>query len=245
VSNQEQPGVAMVIIAHADDAEFAAAGTVALWAREGWDVYYVVCTDGGSGGPDEATDVSSAARQRVIETRKKEQQAAAKVLGVKDVLFLGYPDGQLQPDLALRCNIVRLLRRYRPTRVIFQSPDRAWAPTLRVGAYHSDHMAAGQATLAAIYPASQNPWDFPELLEEEGLKPHKVSELYIMAAPVVNYGVDITTTIETKLEALRAHESQVGNHIADLEQRLRFFSTEAGKRHGYAFAEEFHRVENR
>jgi LmbE family N-acetylglucosaminyl deacetylase len=245
VSNQEQEKVAMVVVAHADDAEFAAAGTVALWAREGWDVYYIVCTDGGSGGPDEATDVSFAARQEVIETRKKEQQAAAKVLGVKDVLFLGYPDGQLQPDLALRRQIVRLLRRYRPTRVIFQSPDRAWTPVLRVGAYHPDHMAAGQATLAAIYPASQNPCDFPELFEEEGLKPHKVSDLYIMASPAVNYGVDITSTIETKLEALRAHESQVGNHIADLERMLRSWSEETGKRHGYTYAEEFHRVENR
>ena len=245
MSDQEQKQVAMVIIAHADDAEFAAAGTVALWAQEGWDVYYVVCTDGGSGGPDEATDVSLAARQQVIETRKKEQQAAADVLGVKEVLFLGYTDGQLQPDLALRQNLVRLLRRYRPTRVICQSPERSWTPELRIGAYHSDHMAAGQATLAAIYPASQNPWDFPQLLEEEGLKPHKISEIYIVAAPVVNHSVDISSTIDTKLAALAAHESQIGSRITELDERLRFFSTEAGKRHGYTYAEEFHRVENR
>src|SRR5581483_8420104 len=217
----------MVIVAHADDAEFMAAGTIALWAQEGWDVYYALCTDGGSGGPDEATDVTPAARQKVVETRKKEQRAAAEVLGARDVIFLGYPDGQLQPTIELRRQIVRLLRRYRPTRLILQSPDRSWTPALSIGGYHPDHLAAGQAVMAAVYPASQNPWDFPELLEE-GLTPHKVSELYISAAPVVNYAVDITATIDRKIEALRAHESQLGNHFAELERMLRSWNEEAG-----------------
>ncbi len=244
MSEQEQNKVAMAIMAHADDAEFGCAGTAALWAREGWDVYYVVCTDGGSGGPDDATDVSPLARRRMVETRVKEQQAAGKVLGLKSVIFLEYPDGQLQPSLELRREIVRLLRRYRPSRVICQSPDRSWTPSLSIGRYHPDHLAAGRAALEAIYPASQNPWDFPELLEE-GLKPHKVSEIYVMGAPVQNYFVDITSTVDIKMAALRAHSSQIGEREAELEKWIRSFGVETGKRYGVEYAEEFHRAENR
>jgi LmbE family N-acetylglucosaminyl deacetylase len=244
MSEQEQNKVAMVIMAHPDDAEFGCAGTVAVWVEEGWDVYYVVCADGGGGGPDDATDVSQGARQRVIEKRKEEQRAAGRILGLKDVFFLDYPDGQLQPTLELRRDIVRLLRRYRPSRVICQSPDRCWTPSLIIARDHPDHLAAGRATIEAIYPASQNPWDFPELLQE-GLKPHKVSELYITAAPVQNYTVDITATIDLKMAALRAHASQVGDHIDEIEQWLRSMSAEVGKQHGYAYAETFHRTENR
>ena len=243
MSEQEQNKVAMVIMAHADDAEFDGAGTAALWAQEGWDVYFVICADGGSGGPDDAMDVSPSARQQVVETRKKEQLAAGEILGLKGVFFLGYPDGQLQPSLELRRDLVRLLRRYRPTRVIFQSPDRSWTPSLRFRRYHPDHLAAGRATLEAIYPASQNPWDFPELLDE-GLRPHKVLEMYITIAPVVNYGVDITSTMDLKMAALRAHASQVGDHIAELEKMLRAIDAEQGKPYGFAYAEVFHKMEN-
>lgn len=244
MSEHEQNKVAMVIVAHPDDAEFACAGTVALWAREGWDVYYVICTDGGGGGSDDATDISPAARQRVVEIRQEEQREAGKVLGLKDVIFLGYPDGQLQPTIEVRRSIVRLLRQYRPSRVVCQSPDMSWTPALIIQRYHPDHVAAGQATVAAVYPASQNPWDFPELFAE-GLKPHKVSELFITAAPTTNYAVDISSTIEQKMSAIRAHVSQVGEHIDELEKWIRPRLEEAGKRHGYAYAEEFHRVENR
>ena len=244
MSEQEQNKVALVIFAHPDDAEFGAAGTVALWAREGWDVYYVVCTDGGSGGPDEATDVSPAARQQIVETRQKEQRAAGEVLGLKDVLFLGYIDGQLQPNLELRREIVRLLRRYQPSRIICQSPQRSWEPALSIGAYHPDHLAAGEAVLGAVYPASQNPWDFPELLQE-GLQPHKVSQIYIMGAPVVNHAVDISSTIEQKFAALRAHDSQLGAHFAEMESWFLSYSLEKGKKHGFTHAEEFHLTENR
>src|SRR5579864_7064633 len=187
----------MVIVAHPDDAEFGAAGTVATWVRDGWDAYYVICTDAAGGGPDEATEVGPAARQKMTETRKREQRAAGAVLGLKDVIFLDYPDGLLQPTLELRRDIVRVLRRYRPTRVICQSPDRIWTPVMFLGRYHPDHLASGQAVISALYPASQNPWDFPELLEE-GLKPHKVSEVYIMGAPSINYFVDISDTIDVK-----------------------------------------------
>src|SRR5689334_5881744 len=125
MTDQEQPRIAMVIMAHPDDAEFGCAGTIAAWAREGWDAYYVVITDASGGGSDEATDVGPAARAAITATRKAEQRAAAEVLGLRDVIFLDKPDGMLEPTIELRRELVRLLRRYRPTRVVCQSPERA------------------------------------------------------------------------------------------------------------------------
>jgi len=241
---QEQNKVAMVIVAHPDDAEFGTAGTVATWVRDGWDVYYVICTDATGGGPDDATDVGPLARRRISETRKREQRAAGAVIGLKNVFFLDYPDGQLSPSIELRRDLVRLLRKYRPSRVICQSPERTWTPTLMIGRYHSDHLAAGEATLAAIYPMSQNPWDFPELLEE-GLLPHKISEIYIMGAPNVNHFVDISDTMDTKIEALLCHASQFIGRTEEVEKMVRTRLADLGAKYGVAYAEEFHRTENR
>ncbi|HET7641052.1 MAG TPA: PIG-L deacetylase family protein [Ktedonobacteraceae bacterium] len=241
---QEQNNVAMVIVAHPDDAEFGAAGTVATWVRDGWDVYYVICTDATGGGPDDATDVGPAAKRRISEIRKREQRAAGVVLGLKDVFFLDYPDGQLYPTIELRRDLVRLLRKYRPSRVVCQSPERTWTPTLTIGRYHSDHLAAGQATLAAIYPMSQNPWDFPELLEKEGLLPHKISEVYIMGAPNVNHFVDISDSMDIKIEALLCHASQFVGRMEEVKDRVRTRSADLGTTYGVAYAEEFHRTEN-
>jgi LmbE family N-acetylglucosaminyl deacetylase len=240
---QEQNKVAMVIVAHPDDAEFGSGGSVATWVREGWEIYYVICTDATGGGPDDATDVGPAARRKVSETRKAEQRAAGAVLGLKDVFFLDYPDGILQPTIELRRNLVRLLRRYRPSRVICQSPERTWTPAYYIGRYHADHLAAGQATLAAIYPMSQNPWDFPELLEE-GLAPHKIKEIYIMGAPVVNYFMDISDVMDLKIEALLCHASQFIGRMEQMEEIIRTRSADLGAKYGVAYAEEFHRAEN-
>ncbi len=240
--NDLEQRTAMVVVAHPDDAEFGCAGTVAAWVREGWEVVYVICTDGAAGGPDEAIDVGPAARRRITAERHAEQRAACAILGVNTVCFLDYPDGCLMHTLELRRDIVRLLRRYRPTRVICQSPERVWTPQLVIGRYHPDHLAAGQSTLAAIYPASQNPWDFPELLDE-GLRPHKVREVYIMGAPVINYAVDITATIDDKLAALRAHVGQLAA-ATDLEDRIRTWASERGEAYGMPYAEVFHRTEN-
>ena len=240
----EQNKVAMVIVAHPDDAELGAAGTIATWVRDGWNAYYVICTDASGGGPDDATDVGPEARRKVSETRKSEQRAAGAVLGLKDVFFLDYPDGLLQPTIELRRDLVRLLRRYRPSRVICPSPERSWTPAYFLGRYHADHLAAGVAALAAIYPMAQNPWDFPELLKE-GLLPHKISEVYIMGAPVVNHFVDISDVIDIKIEALLRHESQFIGRTEQLENMIRTRSAELGTKYGVAFAEEFHRAENR
>lgn len=243
MSNSELARVAMVVMAHPDDAEFGCAGTVAAWAREGWDVYYVVCTDASAGGPDEATDVSPAARQAITATRKAEQREAARILGLRDVIFLDRPDGLLEPTIELRRELVRLMRRYRPSRVVCQSPERTWRPAYPIGRHHPDHLAAGAATIAAIYPACQNPWDFPELLAE-GLAPHKVRELYVMGAPEINHAVDISATLDLKLAALAAHTSQVGARMAELGPRLRTWAAEIGSAHGLPYAEAFHRTEN-
>ncbi len=242
MNEQQNAKVAMVIVAHPDDGEFGCAGTIAGWVREGWQVYYVICSDGSGGGSDETLDVGLEARQRVSTLRKREQHEAGQVLGLQDVFFLDYPDGRLEPTLDLRRDIVRMLRRYKPTRVIIQSPERSWIPALAIGRYHPDHMAAGQASLAAIYPASQNPWDFPELLEED-LLPHRVREIYVMGAPHANHFVDITDTLDIKLKALQAHTSQ-HQKFEETAQRVRAWCEMLGTQHGVKFAEVFSRSEN-
>lgn len=243
MTNQDLPRVAMVVVAHPDDAEFGCAGTVAAWVREGWDVYYVICTDAAGGGPDDATDVGPEARRRITDMRKAEQRAACQVLGVREVFFLDYPDGRLEPTLELRRDLVRMYRTYRPTRLVCQSPQRSWRPVYRIGAHHPDHLAAGEAAIAAMYPASQNGWDFPELLAE-GLAPHKIRELYVMASPDPNFAVDISATFDLKVAALRAHDCQVGARMAEIEPRLRQWASETGAQHGVPMAELFHRAEN-
>ncbi len=233
--------VALVVVAHPDDAEFMAAGTVATWVADGWDVHYAICTDASGGGPDDAEDVSMEARRVVSDIRKREQRAACDVLGVKEIAFLDYPDGQLQPSIALRRDIVRVLRQYRPTRVICQSPDRSWTTGYSIGGHHPDHLAAGTATISALYPASQNGWDFPELLKE-GLKPHKVREVYFSGAPSSNFAVDISATIDKKFASLRAHTSQLAEHFDEIEVWVRKWTAEVGKKYNMAYAEEFHRA---
>lgn len=237
------PGVALAIVAHPDDAEFGCAGTLAKWAREGWEVYLAVCTDASGGGSDDATDVGLQARQAITTIRKAEQRASAHILGLRDVVFLDQPDGLLSPTIELRKILVRLIRTIRPTRLICQSPERTWKPNYAVPRHHPDHLAAGAATMAAMYPAAQNPWDFPDLLAE-GLKPHKVRELFVMGAPEVNYASDIGETLETKLAALRAHDSQVGANFAEVEKRIREWTKANGEANSMAAAEVFHRAEN-
>jgi LmbE family N-acetylglucosaminyl deacetylase len=234
--------IAMIIVAHPDDGEFGCAGTVAAWVNEGWEVHYLICSDGSGGGSDDEREVGLEARRRITAVRKKEQRDACDILGVKDLVFLDYPDGMLEPSIALRKDIVRQLRRYRPTRVIIQSPDRSWQPLMPIPRYHPDHMAAGQAAIAAIYPASQNPWDFPELLAE-GLEPHRVREIYIMGAPFPNHAVDISETIDIKFEALKAHTSQHSD-FSLTAQRVRGWLTASGQAYGYEFAEIYHLTKN-
>jgi LmbE family N-acetylglucosaminyl deacetylase len=234
---------ALVVVAHPDDAEFGCGGTLAAWAAEGWQVTLLICTDGSSGGPDEATDVRTELRRQLSATRKQEQEAAAKVLGLHEVVYLDYPDGELTPSIELRREIVRQIRRTRAYRVVCQSPDRVWDPQYMIGRFHPDHLAAGQATMAAVYPAAQNPWDFPELMGE-GLLPSRVKELYVVGAPLINHAVDISATIEQKLGALACHVSQLGADQTKLSERIRGWAVERGQPFNLPMAETFHRVEN-
>ncbi|WP_322489605.1 PIG-L deacetylase family protein [Chloroflexus sp.] len=238
-----EPRTVLVVVAHPDDAEFGCGGTLAAWAAEGWEITLVICTDGSAGGPDDATDVGPDARRRISEIRKAEQRAAAEILGLKEVVFLDYPDGMLQPSIELRRDIVRQIRRIRAQRVVCQSPDRVWTPQYSIPRFHPDHLAAANATIAAVYPAAQNGWDFPELLDE-GYPPSKVRELYITGAPVLNYAIDISATIEQKLAALRCHVSQLGTDQTELAAMVRQWAVERGQAFGLALAEVFHRVEN-
>jgi LmbE family N-acetylglucosaminyl deacetylase len=210
-------GVARVLVvtAHPDDVDFGAAGTVAAFTDAGVEVAYCIVTDGEAGGDDRHLP-----RSDMAALRREEQRAAAAVVGVADVTFLGYPDGQLAPSLALRRDISRVIRRFRPQRVLGQSPERIWD---RIYASHPDHLAAGEATTCAVYPDARNPFAHPELLAE-GLEPHVVDELWLMAFPEPTVAVATTATFDRKLAALRSHRSQVGEG-EHLEPMLREWST--------------------
>jgi LmbE family N-acetylglucosaminyl deacetylase len=199
------------VTAHPDDVDFGAAGSVATWVKAGLEVAYCVITNGDAGGSDR-----SVARADMARLRQDEQRAAAAELGVSIVTFLGYPDGRLTASIELRRDVSRAVRRFRPERLVCQSPERNWE---RIGASHPDHLAAGEAAVCAAYPDARNPFAHPELLEE-GLEPFAVRELWLMASPRPNRAVDITDTFDRKLAALRRHESQVG-HETDLGERLR------------------------
>jgi LmbE family N-acetylglucosaminyl deacetylase len=191
---------ALVIVAHADDVEFVCAGTVARWVREGWEVVYVVCTDSSKGSND--PDMSP---QKLVQIRVEEQRRAAAVLGVDEVVFLGYEDGSLQDDAQLRRDLVRLIRRWKPRRVITGDP------TFRVGdgyVNHPDHVAVASAACAAVYPFARNRPTFPDLIAD-GLEPHEVDELWLWSNGNANTWVDVEETLELKIEALREHKSQI------------------------------------
>jgi LmbE family N-acetylglucosaminyl deacetylase len=197
----------LVVTAHPDDLDFGAAGSVAAWTAAGVSVSYCVVTDGDAGGFD--PDVP---RVDIPGIRRAEQEAAAKCVGVTDVHFLGYPDGRLEVSLALRRDVSRVIRQVRPHRVVTQSPERSWD---RVYASHPDHLAAGEATLCAVYPDARNPFAHPELAEE-GMEAWTVPQTWLMAGPRRDRYVDVTDTLDRKLSALRAHVSQTA-HMDDLD----------------------------
>lgn len=203
---------ALVVTAHPDDVDFGSAGTISLWTAAGIEVTYCVCTDGDAGGFDPAVP-----RADIPGIRRAEQEAAAKAVGVTDVRFLGYLDGQLTATLALRRDISRVIRQVRPQRMLIQSPERNW---LRIGASHPDHLACGEAAMAAIYPDARNPFAHPELLRDEGLAEWTVAETWVMAHPESNHSVDVTDVFDAKLAALRAHVSQTA-HMEGFEERIR------------------------
>ena len=227
------PQRAMLIYAHPDDIEFSASGTAAIWAMQGSEVYYVVITDGNIGSHEEGMTV-----EKLIETRRSEQRAAAKTAGAKECIFMGYHDGLLQPTLELRKELVRLIRRYKPNAVVCGDPTNFFPSETRVN--HPDHRAAGTAALDAAFPAAEMPLLYPEL-EAEGLSPHKVNYIYVSnPKDPANYFVDITDTMDLKIKALRQHVSQLGDW--DPEEPIKKWNEETGKMVGFNYAERFLRI---
>ena len=229
------PKRAMIVIAHPDDGEFMAAGTLAKWAKEGSEVVYVLCTSGDKGTSDTEIDPEELA---VI--REQEQRNAAAVVGAKDVVFLRYKDGFLQNTLELRKDIVREIRRHQPDIVLCQDPTMRY-----VDRYinHPDHRAAGDATLDAVFPSARDYHVYPDLIEE-GLMPHKALEIYMGAFgnDNANVWVDISDTIDTKIAALMEHKSQVGDdpeRLETMKQRIKEGSAQMGAAHAMGYAEGF------
>jgi LmbE family N-acetylglucosaminyl deacetylase len=235
VSDEQQelptPGKVMVIVAHPDDAEFSAAGTIAKWAREGHEIVYVLCTSG-----DKGTSDRSITPAQLAEIRQVEQRNACKVLGVSEVVFLGYEDGVLLSTLELRRDLVRQIRRFRPDRVVCQDPTSRWSGQQYLN--HPDHRAAGDAALDAVYPSARDPHVFTELLAE-GLEPHKVAEVYIITRENADLWVDITDTLEAKIGALQEHASQIRDRQALVAGWVREGAARQAEGQGMEFAEGF------
>jgi LmbE family N-acetylglucosaminyl deacetylase len=226
-----KPAHVMVVTPHPDDAEFGVAGTVARWTSEGRDVIYVVCTNG-----DKGTSDPNMKPHELAKIREQEQLAAAKLLGVREVIFLRHPDQALEDTPEFRKEIVRLIRMYKPETVVTADPYRRYM-------WHRDHRITGQVTLDAIFPYARDFLSYPDLLEE-GLQPHKVKEVLLWGAPEPNYRTDITSTFATKLAALRCHKSQIGdNPSAELEERLRERHKMLAQGENYELAEAFYRIE--
>jgi len=212
VLDDAEVGRILVIVAHPDDVDFGAAGTVACWTDAGIEVIYCIVTDGDAGGSDPGIS-----RPDMAALRRREQTAAAGQVGVHDLRFLGYPDGRVEATLELRKDLAGVIRQVRPGRVVCPSPERDY---VRPGISHPDHRAVGSAALDAVYPDARNPFAFPELLADEGLAEWTVREVWINGTSTPNRYVDVTKTFPRKIAALRAHVSQTG-HRDDLEDMLR------------------------
>ena len=226
-----KPAHVMVVTPHPDDAEFGVAGTVARWTGEGKDVIYTVCTNGDKGTSD--PDMKPA---ELVRIREQEQLAAARLLGVRDVIFLRHSDQALEDTAEFRKEIVRLIRAYKPDTVVTADPYRRHI-------WHRDHRITGQVTLDAVFPFARNLPSYPDLLGE-GLQPHKVREVLLWGAEEPNYRTDITATFDIKIAALRCHRSQMSEYpSAALEERLRERHKMLAQGEDYELAEAFYRVE--
>lgn len=220
----------LVVSAHPDDIEFSCAGSVAQWVDEGAEVTYCIVTDGSTGTADREL-----AGAPLAEIRREESMRAAKVVGVEDVIFLAYRDGYVEPNLELRRDIARVFRRAQPKRMIVMDPmplPGGWFVN------HPDHRAVGQASLDVTVTAGTTPGHFPELLDE-GLEPWRgLREIYVAGPGGGEFAVDVSSSIDRKIEALECHVSQVGEW--DVGPIIRGWMKENGSKHGYEYAELFH-----
>jgi len=223
------PERVLVVVAHADDIEFGMGGTVARWTDAGTQVTYCIVTDNSAGSNHPDTDL-----EELTQIRYQEQLAAAKVVGVEDVRFLGYPDGTLQHTLDLRRELTRLIRQIRPQIVATMDPTVVFSSTNDY-INHPDHRAAGEAAVYAAFPSAESRPIFRELLSE-GLEPHRVSKVYLNFSLQPTLHVDVSETWQRKADALLCHKSQVGE---DVLKFIREWDERAGREAGFALAESF------
>ena len=221
---------ALIVAAHPDDGDFGAAGYSSQLAAKGWDVYFLVCTNGAKG-----TDDRAMVRERLIALRREEQREACRRMGVKDVFFLDHEDGELVYDRALLEQVVRHIRLLRPNTVITHDPTDIIIRDSFIN--HPDHRATGTATLDAVYPTARDHLNFPEHLSE-GLEPHKVREVLLWSSNQPNFDVDITSLVDMKIFALSAHVTQFGKR-----EDFDTFSRERWKSEDGRYLERFRRLE--
>ena len=223
--------VVLGVAAHSDDLDFGAFGTFAKFAEEGNDCYYLILTDGSKGSRDPRMTADKLAK-----IRKKEQLASARLINIKNVFFLDHRDGELVPDLKLRKEIVHYIRKLKPDIVITQDPSFMFSDRF---VNHTDHRAAGTATIDAVFPAARNTMTFPEL-RKKGLEPHRVSQMYLINMQSPNFAVDVTKYIDLKLKALSMHQSQgIGQH----PEFIKGMSARLGKKWKYRHAETFFKID--
>jgi LmbE family N-acetylglucosaminyl deacetylase len=221
----------MVVVAHPDDAEFGAAGSIAKWSAAGKSVVYILCTNGDKGTSDRRMTPGELSR-----IRQQEQREAATLLGVREVVFLDMVDQQLEETPAFREQIVRLIRHFRPEIMLSSDPYRRYL-------WHRDHRIVGQVVMDALFPYARDHMAYPHMLDE-GLAPHKVKEVLFFGAEDINYHIDVSETFALKLAALECHASQVKElHVGDLKVWLQKRCQDMAKGTPFALAEAFHRVE--
>ena len=229
----ENPEHVLVLMAHPDDPEFAAGGLISRWTQAGSRVTYVIVTDGSKGSDD-----PNITGPQLTEIREAEQRAAAAVLGVENVHFLGYPDGGVFNTQELRRDLVRQIRTFKPDLVITHDPTARIVGETRIN--HPDHLAVGDTALNAVFPLARDRLSFPELLEE-GLAPHKVMAVYLGMTDAPNFVADISNTFHNKIAALKEHKSQVGDP-EQLAERISDYSQEMAADHPFKFGEQFRRI---
>ena len=223
------PSSVMAVVAHPDDIEFTCAGTLARWARHGARISYVLCTSGEVG----IAEVGMT-KEKAASIREAEQRTAAQIVGAQEVVFLKEPDGLLEPTLDLRKKIVREIRRFRPEVVVCGDPTIVWAGDDYIN--HPDHRAAATAALDAIFPAAGQPNLFQEL-ETEGLVAHKPRKVFVTSWGQAELYVNISETIDVKVAALRAHQSQMKDW--DPEPRIKEWAADTARGKEMMYAEGF------
>lgn len=232
VKEPAAPKRVMSIHAHPDDQEFTVAGTLAKWARAGSEIVSVCITSGDSGS-NEKTDPRMT-KQELVKIREEEQRNAARVLGLKETVFLRYADGMLLPSIELRRDLARLIRKFKPDVVVCGDPTARFYGNSYMN--HPDHRVAADVALDAVFPSAGTRLIFMELLDE-GLEPHEVKRVFIHGSDKSDTFIDIAETIETKIAALKEHKSQVGHW--DVSERMKEWAREEGKAHGLEYAESY------